>query len=419
MRIFFGIVIVIACPFLASAYLETRLWTHSQPGVRHRRSQVDERIDTALNSEREAAQTFRTEVHVKPTPLDRRFGYDDTFTLLGSCFSDNIGERLARLKYEVAVNPSHGILFSPLSVASSLKRACAGLPYGQEDLVFNKDTGLWCSLDHHSHFSSTNREACVEGINKALRGAQEDLLSSKCVFITLGSAWVFRNTETGRDVANCHKLPQALFEKRIVPVREIVSRLDEALSTLAECNPGCHVVITVSPVRHWRDGAACNMRSKAHLLSAAHELVELREGRAHGIRGTSKDIGNLEYFPSFEIVNDDLRDYRFFEADMIHPNNVAVNYILQKLMESMFSASAITTSKEVESLLRAKEHRPFNPHSEIHQQFLLRQVQKLDNLVLKNPGIDLQNERNHFSEALLTVYGQNLLEQGEDNTNSI
>ncbi|CAM9333925.1 unnamed protein product [Discosporangium mesarthrocarpum] len=336
----------------------------------------------------ETSNAFRTEVNIKPLAANDRLGYSDTFTLLGSCFSENVGQRLSRLKFDTYVNPSHGILFNPLSVASSLERMASGLLYDPDDLIFNKNTGLWCSFDHHSQFSSTDREACIEGINMALEKGSEHLLSSTCIFVTLGTAWAYWHKETGRHVASCHKLPQNLFERRLLPIDKMVTALDTSLTCVAGCNPGARVVFTVSPVRHWREGAVDNCRSKAHLVAAVHKLAELRRGQTQ-----------ISYFPSYEIINDDLRDYRFYEADMIHPNSVAIDYIWEKLVGAFFSPTAVKTSREVERLLQAKEHRPFNPNSVAHLQFLQEQLKRVEELKQQHKDLDLSQEQAYFSSA--------------------
>ncbi|CAM9536645.1 unnamed protein product, partial [Hapterophycus canaliculatus] len=347
--------------------------------------------------------SFRTEVHIPLWPEHTQLGYEDSFFLLGSCFSDNIGGRLFRAKLRASVNPSHGLLFSPLSAAASLDRMVSGVPYEENEagLIFSEGKGLWNSLDHHSSFSSTSRRECVSGMNAALAKGREDLLSATCIFVTLGTAWVFRHRESGKDVANCHKIPAYNFDRRIVSVDEIAQALHRSLSNVLRVNPAARVLLTVSPVRHWRDGPVENGRSKSHLLAGAHAAIELLRAAGQGEGVGEGGPGRVSYFPSFEIVNDDLRDYRFYEPDMIHPNSVAVDYIWDKLVGAMFSDDAVRTMQEVEKIVQGTEHRPFNPKSDAHQSFLRKQLAKLENLERRYPRLKLDDERGFFNAQLL------------------
>ncbi|CAN0466964.1 unnamed protein product [Ectocarpus sp. 12 AP-2014] len=348
--------------------------------------------------------SFRTEVHIPTWPQHSQLGYADSFFLLGSCFSDNIGTRLSNAKLQTSINPSHGLLFSPLSAAAALDRMVSGVPYEEDAegmLVFSEGKGLWSSLEHHSCFSSTSRKECLRGLNAALAKGREDLLSASCIFITLGTAWVFRHRESGKDVANCHKLPGYNFDRRIVSVDEIAQALHRSLSNMLRANPNARVLLTVSPVRHWRDGAVENSRSKAHLLAGAHAAIDSLRAAGVGEGEGDGGPGRVDYFPSYEIVNDDLRDYRFFESDMIHPSGVAVDYIWDKLTGAMFSDDAMRTMHEVQKVVQGTEHRPFNPKSDAHQNFLRKQLLKVDNLERRYPGLKLDDERGFFQAQVL------------------
>eukprot|EP00752_Nemacystus_decipiens_P009174 g8195.t1 len=348
-------------------------------------------------------RSFRTEVDVPVWPVHAQLGYADSFFLLGSCFSDNISNHLRRAKLPNSLNPAHGLLFSPLAAAASLERTVCGVPYEEDEagLVFCEGTGLWSSLDHHSSFSSTSRRDCLDGMNAALAKGRDDLLTATCVFVTLGTAWVFRHRESGKDVTNCHKLPAYNFDRRIVSVDEIAQALQSSLTTVLRANPGARVLLTVSPVRHWRDGPVENARSKAHLLAGAHAAIDQLRAAGVGEGVGEGGAGRVSYFPSFEIVNDDLRDYRFFESDMVHPNGVAVDYIWEKLVGAMFSDDAIRTMQEVHKVVQGTEHQPFNPKSDAHQAFLRKQLQKVDNLERKYPRLNLDDERRHFEAQIL------------------
>ena len=284
------------------------------------------------------------------------------------------------------MNP-FGISYNPLSLAWNLQRLLDAAPFDMGDVTEGTQGGRYFSYMHHSSFTRADPAATLRAMNAALERGRASLAKTQVLFLTLGSAWTWRLKESGALVANCHKQPAALFEKFIVSPSEVEAALFEAVQQCAAANPGVKVVLTVSPVRHWRDGASESARSKAVLLLAAHSLCE-------------RDPSRFHYFPSYEIMMDDLRDYRFYESDMLHPSPQAVEYIWGKLQDSMFCPSCRPTITKLEALSRAVEHRAFDASSAEHQTFLRRQLELIDSLQADHPHMNFESESAHFRSIL-------------------
>mgnify|MGYP000005836499 CR=1 FL=1 len=279
--------------------------------------------------------------------------YNSKITLLGSCFSDNIGKKLSYHKFQSVLNP-FGILFHPKAIESVIKNAISKKEYTEEDLFFFNE--CWHCFEAHSKLSSSSKEQVLVELNKASASMNTALKSSTHIIITLGTSWIYRFLESGQIVANCHKVPQHKFKKELLSVTEINKSVSSIISLIREVNPDINFIFTVSPVRHLKDGFIENQQSKSHLISALHQIIKIHE--------------NTFYFPSYEIMMDELRDYRFYKEDMIHPNQIAINYIWEKFYENWFSDEALDLKKQVLKIQRGLEHKPFNPNSNEHRKFL-------------------------------------------------
>jgi hypothetical protein len=291
------------------------------------------------------SKLFRTELTL--TKGLNTITHDDKIVSLGSCFSENIGNKLGYYQFDIDINP-HGILFNPISICKSLYDILEEKKYEERDLDSFRD--VFFSYHHHSSFSSLNAKDVIEVANERIRKASSQLKESKFLMITLGSAFVYRNKISGELVANCHKVPNYNFDKKLLSHEEIVESFWDVLIKIKQINPTIQVIFTLSPVRHVKEGIIENNRSKAILLSVIHKLVD--------------DFENVNYFPSYEIMMDDLRDYRFYEKDMIHPSSLAIDYIWNKFSEVYFTEETIKIKKEIESIKKDLAHKPFNTSSE-------------------------------------------------------
>jgi lysophospholipase L1-like esterase len=284
-------------------------------------------------------------------PID----YSSKMLLLGSCFVENMGERLDYYKFRSLQNP-FGILFHPLALENLVARALAGETY-QEDEVFEQN-GIWHCFDAHSDLNAHSREALLNHLNQRLQETETGLKNTTHMIITLGTAWVYENIASRKVVANCHKVPQKEFVKRLLTPEEIQSSLARLVDLVQQVNPKANLIFTVSPVRHLKDGFVENQQSKSHLITALHSVLSSR--------AQSRDVS---YFPAYEIMMDELRDYRFYGKDLVHPNELAVEYIWEKFKDTWISPDCYSVMDEVDSVQKGLQHRPFNPDSEAHQTF--------------------------------------------------
>lgn len=313
---------------------------------------------------------FQTKIpfqHQRHNQID----YNSNVLLLGSCFSENIGEKFNYSKFQTKVNP-FGILFHPLAIENLITRSINKEYYSDEDLCFYNEQ--WCCLDAHSKLNSVSKVDLLTSLNTQIDETSKRLIEATHVIVTLGTSWVYRQIASDAIVANCHKLPQKEFQKELLSVDDISESLEAIASLVKSINPKITFLFTVSPVRHIKDGFIENTRSKSHLLAAIHEVVEPRK--------------QLHYFPSYEIMMDELRDYRFYNSDMIHPSEVAINYIWKKFKTVWLSEDALKTSETVTSIQAKKAHRPFNPISKAHQNFLTKLKSEVEELQLKYPFIN-------------------------------
>lgn len=320
------------------------------------------------------------EFHLECTPavFEKKISHQQKLFLAGSCFTEQIGAKLSALKFQTIENPN-GILFNPVSITNSIYAYIQNRQYNGDNLFFHQD--LWGSWDHHTRFSHISKEECLKAINLSQSRAHAFLEKADWLMITLGSAFVYE-LENRRVVANCHKVPTDKFQKRLLEITEIEELLKQMTGQLHDFNPGLNIIFTISPVRHLRDGFVENNRSKARLNHAVHTLVESRK--------------QCFYFPAYELVIDDLRDYRFYAEDMVHPNYAATNYVWEKFTEACIDEPSRKLMKEIAVINAARNHRPFNPGSAQHKKFLEQHFEKASHLQEQYPYLDLSDELAYF-----------------------
>src|SRR3954470_18347057 len=316
---------------------------------------------------------------IKIKKLQRPLTYKDNILVTGSCFTEHIGHYLIDVKFNVLQNPN-GILFDPISVCSSLISYIQNKQYKGDDLFYLNES--WHSWLHHSRFSNPKEEECLHKINQSQNTAHEFLKKASWLIITLGSSFNYKLAETSVTVANCHKAPAQTFIKHLCSIEETVTALDQTIHQLFHFNPELRIIFTISPVRHLRDGVVENNRSKARLIEAVHHLVN--------------KFDKLYYFPAYELVIDILRDYRFYDIDLAHPNYAATQFVLEKFTENCFDESTQELMKEIKKIVIAKKHTPFNPYSEQHKKFLHTYFNKTKQLQQEYPWLDFKKEMEYF-----------------------
>jgi len=306
-----------------------------------------------------------------PMPITHRQG----IFLIGSCFTEHIGKELQDLKFRTCMNPN-GILFETESVCRSLLSYIERKVYTEEDLFFLND--LWHSWDHHTRFSHPNQSVCLSEINQSQDQAHAQLKDADWLVITLGSSFTYRLIEGSRWVANCHKYPGTAFEKVLVSIEDQVARLDNLIHRLFHFNNKVRIIFTISPVRHLRDGVVNNNRSKARLVETVHHLVS--------------KFDRLFYFPAYELVIDVLRDYRFFDIDLAHPNYAATQFVMEKFSEYAFDKQTLDLNREFKQLAIAGRHRPQHADTEQHRKFRLQYLEKAIGYQNEYPFLDFKQE---------------------------
>lgn len=281
---------------------------------------------------------YALNMEVKP-PL-QGIDYRDGLVFAGSCFSEHIADKLKTLGFSVFTQPN-GIVFNPLSLADPFQRLFGKGDYRDEDLIMHD--GLWHSKFHHGSFSESSRQDVLRRANHLLHELKRQLHAARFLFLTFGSAFVYELADTGEIVANCHRLPADTFRKKLLKPHEIFDSWLPLIKEIRQFNPHLQIVLTVSPVKHLRDGVIENNRSKAALFSAISMLEESDR--------------ELNYFPAFELVNDDLRDYRFYAQDAAHPGPEAIDYVFGKFAGAYLNASSLKYTEEIEKYLQMKQHR--------------------------------------------------------------
>ncbi|MGA1978540.1 MAG: GSCFA domain-containing protein [Bacteroidales bacterium] len=320
---------------------------------------------------------FRTSFEIDPAQV--RISYNDPVMFIGSCFASSVGSRFEAGHMPVMINPS-GTVYNPVSVAKTLDSITGGKEYRMDDLYnFN---GTWLSFDHYTEFSSVSLQEVLSGINQKMSDAHIFISSARFLFITLGTARVYRWKQSGKIVSNCHKIPASGFTSELLSVSDIVSLWNEKLNMLKTFNPDLKVVFTISPVRHMKDGAYGNQVSKSVLFVAVEELLRHPSGPG--------------YFPAYELLMDDLRDYRFYEEDMLHPSSQAIDYIWDRFTECYLEKSTLALWKEFDDLSKGYHHRLRSISSPQTRKFagsMLNLITKLDKQV---PSAELSADKEYF-----------------------
>ena len=298
---------------------------------------------------------FRTQIPIPKSNF--AIGYDSRVVSLGSCFAVNMAEKLEYFKFQNAVNP-FGILFHPIAIENFLDFAVNGKRLSEKDVFFHQER--WHSFDAHSDLSNSNKAVFLQNANTAIDSTQNQLTKATHIIITYGTAWVYREKTSGNVVANCHKVPQQQFEKEILSVKSIDNSIQKTIALIQKINPTAQIIFTISPVRHIKDGFSENQWSKSNLISALQAAIKDQSSK------------NLTYFPSYEIMMDELRDYRFYAEDMIHPSQIAIDYIWKRFADTTISEAAHVLMEKIATIQKGRAHRPFNEDSQSHQEFLER-----------------------------------------------
>lgn len=311
---------------------------------------------------------FTTKIPIAKS--DSPINYDSNIVSLGSCFAENMGEKFSYFKFQNVVNP-FGIIFNPVSIENLVSRVVNNQKFTEEDIFFHNH--LWHCFEVHSELSTPDKEIFLQNLNKILEQKNNQLTKSTHIIITYGTSWVYRSKSSQKIVANCHKVSQSQFDKEILPIETIEKSIQNTIDLIRKVKPNCHFIFTVSPVRHIKDGFVENQRSKAHLITAMHSSIS--------------NLSSSSYFPSYEIIMDELRDYRFYAEDMLHPSQTAIDYIWVRFFENFISEENHSTMEEVCSIQKGLAHRSFNPNTAGHQKFLN---------TLNDKIISLQKKFTHF-----------------------
>lgn len=332
-------------------------------------------------------------LHLDWPKADKLINHQQKILSIGSCFTEHIGNALKDYKFDVLQNPN-GILFDPVSVCNSLRSYIRNEPYHETDLFYLNE--LWHSWHHHSRFSGTDIHGVLKNINASQATAHTFLKEADWLIITLGSSFSYRLknephvsqqvTNADKNVANCHRAPAPWFQKHLLSIDETVSALDNSIHQLFRFNTNLNIIFTISPVRHIRDGVVENNRSKARLLEAVHHLVN--------------KFDKLYYFPAYELVIDVLRDYRFYDIDLVHPNYAATQFVLEHFLKTHTSDETLQLIEELKKISIARKHKSRFPATQAHQSFLNAHLQKVTALQAQHPYLNLQEEITYFSTGV-------------------
>lgn len=312
---------------------------------------------------------FRTEINI--TPLKQAIAYGDGILFLGSCFADEVGAICKGLGFNAMVNP-FGVLYNPYSIAQALDRLSTGLAFSHQDIVKTGEE-FYCTFSHNTAFWNSSEEALLAQVNQVLVEAHRRFLEAKWVVISLGTAWVYRYRQTLEVVANCHKLPSHLFDRFCLSLDSVVTMLGDMVKT----NPDKQFIFTLSPLRHLKDGLHGNQLSKSTLLLAVDRVCEAYD--------------NAHYFPAYEILLDELRDYRFYKEDMVHPTEQAVRYIWEKFVAFAIDPKELPTMQAAMELKQMLHHKPLFPDSDAYRKFEQQRQKKAEELAKKTPYVLLDN----------------------------
>lgn len=297
---------------------------------------------------------------------------------LGSCFAVNMAEKFDYYKFQNSCNP-FGILFHTLAIEKLIHFAVSQKQFSEEDIFFQNEQ--WHCYDGHSDLSNANKVELIDNLNALIASLFIQLSNSSHIIITYGTSWVYRNKASNLIVANCHKVPQKEFIKEILAVETIANSIKNTVENIQKMNPDCKIIFTVSPVRHLKDGFVENQLSKAHLIAALHQVLQ-----------TERCNLNTEYFSSYEIMMDELRDYRYYAEDMIHPSPVAIDYIWERFAETNISTESVSIMNEVAAIQKGLAHRSFNPESESHKKFIGNLNKKIKSIQKRHDFIEFHSK---------------------------
>lgn len=322
---------------------------------------------------------FRTPVKVMPSK--EQIGLKSRLLTQGSCFSDAIGDRLTANKLNTIVNP-FGVMYNPDSIHRVLTYSIFNEPV--PDHTYLQNQGICLNYNFHSGLSALTREELSSRLTNTIGATHYGLKDTSWLLITYGTAWVYRRKDTGEIVANCHKVPAAMFSKELMSASDILESFKTFYDHLKRFNDGIKIILTVSPVRHIKDTLELNSVSKSVLRVACHELKE--------------HYDDVDYFPAYEMMVDDLRDYRFYKSDMLHPTEEAEDYIWEKFMERYFNSDLKDFVQLWKELLSALRHKPFHPEIPVHQEFLRKILKQLKAL---NGVVNVEKEIRTLTDQLL------------------
>lgn len=325
--------------------------------------------------------TFRTVFKIPQSSF--KIEHKHKAMLLGSCFSDNIGDKLISNKFNVCANP-YGVIYNPYSVQEVLQHILGHRVLDASD--FSHSNNLWHSFLHHSSFSEQDQKILEQKIEIVQKQTLEYLQQADYLFITFGTAWVYQLRETRRIVANCHKLPDKTFQRFRLSTCDITDEFSHLIRRIEEINPKLQIIFTISPIRHLRDGAIENQLSKSILTVAIHELIAMHT--------------NCSYYPSYELVMDDLRDYRFYAQDMTHLTTQTVDYIFDRFSDTFFNEETRKRLKDIEKITQALAHRPFSEHTITYKTFLLKTKQQIEQVKSQEQAIDWTTELQQIDTKL-------------------
>lgn len=322
-------------------------------------------------------KNFRTIIQAEQS--NNKISYHTPIMFLGSCFTENVGNKMEELKFPTLVNP-FGVLYNPVSVRSALEILLDQKKFTESDLnYFNEQ---WFSFYHDTEYSSVDKQKCLDTINSSTENASNQLRNASYLIITFGTAWVYKYLKSNEVVSNCHKIPANEFKRFRLEPEAIFIEWSNLINRLNQLNKNLKIIFTVSPVRHWKDGAIENQLSKSTLILAIHQL--------------KNKFQNVEYFPAYEIMMDDLRDYRFYADDMLHPSNVAIDYIWDFFGETYFEKETKEIIQQIGKVIRAKKHRSMNSETEAYKKFIQDQIQFITEIDKKYDFLDLSQELNFF-----------------------
>jgi len=326
---------------------------------------------------------FRTEIQLQPS--ERKISHSQQIFGIGSCFVSEIGQKLSDLKFRTLINP-YGTLFHPLAIENALMRIFSLTEYSREEIF--KYGELFFSWDHHTSFDRPTENETLKIINTELETANNFVRNANCFLLTFGTSWIYRLNDSGLFVANCHKVPQHVFEKSLLTEKQLCASIKNCFDLIFDVCPNAHIIATVSPVRHTRDGIIENSLSKARLISSLHEVLAKYE--------------TVDYFPTYELLNDDLRDYRFYSEDLVHPNQMAVDYIWQKFSEVYFDENTNSRIEQLNKINSALAHRPLNPKTVAYKEFLYKTGKMIE-------AAESQFPKNCFAEEKIKLQKLNEL----------